>query len=81
MAPQNLKNVPEVSQMLKCYLTLYYHIINVGLNFLPQLWLEHSSHQAERHHFVMVVSNGSEKSCLFLVFYGQWYLMVSLEGI
>ena len=89
--PQNFKNVPEVSHMLGCYLTLYYHVINIGLNALPLLWLEHSSHhslvggprvlQAERYHFVMVVSNGSEKSCLFLVVYGRWYLMVSLEGI
>ena len=29
----------------------------------------------------MLVSNGSEKSCLFLVVCGQWYLMVSLGGI
>ena len=29
----------------------------------------------------MVVSNGSDKSCLFLVVSGQWYLMISLKDI
>ena len=29
----------------------------------------------------MVVSNRSDKSCLFLVVCGQWYLMVSLKVI
>ena len=91
MSPQNFKNVPEVSNVFRCYLTFYYHVINVGLNALLELWLEHSSHhspvcgpldlQAERHHFVMVVSNGSEKGCLFLVVRDQCYLMVSLESI
>ena len=71
VSPQNFKNVLEVSHVFGCYLTLYYHVINVGLNALPELWLEHSSHhslvygtyvlQTKRHNFVMVVSNGSEK--------------------
>ena len=77
--------------MFGCYLTLYYHVINIDLNALPKLWLEHSSHpslvcgphilQAERHDFVMVVSNGSEKGSFFLVVRSQCYLMVSLENI
>ena len=77
MSPQNFKNVSEVSHVFRCYLTFYYHVINVALNALLEQWLEHSSHhslvygpldlQAEKHHFVMVVSNGSEKGCLFLV--------------
>ena len=77
--------------MFGCYLTLYYHVINVGLNALPEMWLEHPSHhslvygtsilQAKRHDFVMVVSNGSESGCFFLVVHNQCYLMVSLESI
>ena len=33
------------------------------------------------HHLVMVISKGSDKSCFFLVIYGQWYLMISLKGV
>ena len=29
----------------------------------------------------MVVSNGGDKSYLFLVICGQWYLMISLKGV
>ena len=77
--------------MFGCYLTLYYHVIYVGFNALPQLRLKYSGRhsliggsrvfQTKRHHLVMVVSNMSDKSCLFLVVCGQWYLMVSLKGI
>ena len=79
MSPQNFKNVSEVSHVVGCYLTL------------PELWLKHTSHHfmvcgprvlhTERHDFVMVVFDGSEKGCFFLVARSQCYLMVSLESI
>ena len=77
--------------MLGHHLSLYHHIIYVDLNILAQLWLEHPDHhpligrpcifQTKVHHFVVVVSSGSDKSRLLLIFQGQWYLMVSLESI
>ena len=69
--------------MLRHHLTLYHHVIYIDLNALTQLWLKHSGHhslvggpcvfQTKRHHLIMVVSNGSDKSCLFLVVCGKWY--------
>ena len=77
--------------MLGHHLTLYHHVIYIDFNALTQLRLKHSSHhslvggprifQIKRHHLVMVVSNGSDKSYLFLVVCDQWYLMISLKGI
>ena len=37
--------------------------------------------QTKGHHLVMIVSSGSNKSCLFLIVQGQWYLVISLKGI
>ena len=77
MVPQDFKDAYEVSNVLGHHLTLYNHVIYINFNALTQLQLEHSSHhpligrpcnfQTKRHHLVMVVSNGSDKSCLFLV--------------
>ena len=51
--------------------------ICIDFNALNQLRLEHSDHhplisrpcvfQTKRHHLVIVVSNRSDKSCLFLI--------------
>ena len=70
---------------------LYHHVIYIDFNILTHLRLKHSGHhslvggpyvfQTKRHHLVVVVSNGSDKSCLFLVVCSQWYLMISLKGI
>ena len=91
MFPQYLKNIPKVSHMLRHHLTLHHHIIYIDLNILVQLWLKHLSYhsligkpcilQTKVHHFVVVISNRSDKSCLLLITQGQWYLMISLEGI
>ena len=91
VSPQNFKDVPEVSNMFGYHLTLYYHVIYVGFSAFPQLRLKHSGYhslvggpcvfQVKRHHFVIVVSNGSDKICLFLIIRSQWYLMISLKGI
>ena len=80
-----------VSHMFGIYFTLYHHIIYIDLNTLAQLWFKHPSHhplvdkpcifQTKGHHFVVVVSGGSEKSCIFLITQGQWYLVVPLKGI
>ena len=77
--------------MLGHHLTLPPYIIYINLNVLAQLWLKHPSHhpligrpcilQSKKHHLVVVISNGSEKNCLFLIIQSQWYLVVSLEGI
>ena len=77
MFPQNFKDVSEVSHMLGHHLTLYHHVVYVDFNSLAQLWFKHSRHhpligrpyvfQPKGHHFVMVVSNGSDKSYLFLI--------------
>ena len=63
--------------MLRHHLTLYHHVVYIYLNILAQLWFKHSRHhpligrpcvfQTEGHHFVVVVSNESDKSCPFLV--------------
>ena len=81
----------EVSHMLGHYLALYNHIINIDFNAHAQLWFEHFSYhpliskpcifQTKWHHFVMIVSNRSNKSCVFLIVLCQWYLMISLKGI
>ena len=73
MLPQNFEDVCEVSHMLGHYLTLYNHIINIDFNTSSELWFEHFSHHPlikwsnKRHHFIMIVSNGSNKNCLFLI--------------
>ena len=71
--PQNFKNVPEVSHMLRHHFTLHHHILYIDLNILAQLWFKHSNYhpligrpyvfQTKRHHFVVVISNRSDKSC------------------
>ena len=63
--------------MLRHYFALYNHIIDIDFNVSAQLWFEHFSHhplisrpcifQIKRYHFVVIVSNESDKSCLFLI--------------
>ena len=63
--------------MILYLLALYYHVIYVDFNILAQLRFKYLSHhpligrscifQAEGHHLLMVVSSGSNKSCLFLI--------------
>ena len=63
--------------MIGYFLALYYHIIYIDFNILPQLGFKHLNHhplisgscilQAEGHYLVMVISNGSDKSCFFLI--------------
>ena len=91
VSPQNFKDVPDISHVLRHYLTLYHHVIYIDFNALTQLRLKHSGHhslvggpcvfQTKRHHLIMIVSNESDKSGLFLVVYNQWYLMISLKGV
>ena len=71
--------------------TLYHHVIYLDFNVLTHLQLKHPGHhpliggtgvlQTKRHHFIVVVSNGGDKSCLFLIIYSQGYLMISLKGV
>ena len=80
MPPQDLKNIPEVVNVLKFQLTLDHHIVYINFNILAQLCLKHPSHhpliskpcifQSKMHHLVMVVSNRSDKSCFLLIFQG-----------
>ena len=63
--------------MIRYFLALYYHIIYIDFNILPQLRLKHLSHhllisgsyiiQAKEHHLVVVISSGSDKSCFLLI--------------
>ena len=63
--------------MFRHHLDLHHYVIYIDLNILAQLWFKHFSHhpligesrifQAKWHHLVMVVSNGSDKSCLLLI--------------
>ena len=65
------------SHMLEHHFALYNHVIDVNFNVLAQQWLEHFSYhplvgwsciiQAKRHHFVVIVSNWGNESCLFLI--------------
>ena len=71
------KNVLEVFHMLGHHLTFHHNIIYIDLNTFAQLWFKHLSHypligrpcifQTKGHHFVVVVSCGNDKSCLFLI--------------
>ena len=77
MFPQNFENVFEVSYMFRYHFTLHHHVIYINLNTLSQLWFKHLSHhpliggsrifQAKGHHFVIVISSGSDKGCLLLI--------------
>ena len=88
---QDFEDVCKVPYMLRHYLTLYHHVIYIHLNILTHLGFEHLSHhplicrfsifQAERHHLVMVIPNGSDKRRFLLIVKSQWYLMVALESI
>ena len=63
--------------MIGYLVALHYHVIYVDFNILAQLRFKHLIHQplisgpyifqAEGHYLVMVVSSGSNKSCLFLI--------------
>ena len=80
MPPQDLKDIPEVVNVLRFQLTLDHHVVYIDFNILAQLWLKHFSHhpligrpcifQSKRHHLVMVVSNRSYKSDFLLIFQG-----------
>ena len=80
MSSQNFKDVTEVSHMLEHQFALYNHVVYVDFNVLTHLRLKHSGHhslvggtcvlQIKGHHLIVVVSNGCNESCLFLVFYG-----------
>ena len=80
MPPQDLTDIPKVVNVLGFQLTLDHHVIYIDFNILAQLWLKHFSHhpiisrpyifQSKRHHFVMVVSNRSDKIRFFLIFQG-----------
>ena len=62
--------------MLRHHLNFHHHIY-IDLNILAQLWLKHPNHhplidgpyifQTKRYHLVMVISNKSDKSYLFLI--------------
>ena len=77
---QNFKDVFEVSHMLKHHLTLHHHVVYIDFNTHAQLWLKHSRYhlllgrpcvfQTKEHYFVVVVSNGNDKSCLLLIVQG-----------
>ena len=66
--------------MLEHQLALHHHVVYIDFNTLTQLWFKHSRHhpligrpcvfQPKGHHFVVVVFNGSDKSCLFLIVRG-----------
>ena len=91
MSSQDFKDVADVSHMFGHQFLFYHHVIYVDFNVLTHLQLKHPSHhplvggidvlQTKRHHLIVVVSDGGDKSCLFLVVYSQGYLMVSLKGI
>ena len=91
MSPQDFEDVCKVPYMLGHYLTLHHHVIYVHLNIFTHLYFEYLGHhplilrssifQAERHHLVMIIPNGSDKRRFLLIIKGQWYLMVSLESI
>ena len=80
VSPQNFEDVCKVLYMLKYYLTLHHHVIYIHLNIFTHLWLEHLGHhplvrrpsifQAERHHLVMIIPNGSDKRCFLLIVKG-----------
>ena len=63
--------------MLRHYLALHYHVVYIDFNTLAQLWFKRSRHhsligrpcvfQTKGYYFVVVVSNGSDKSYLFLI--------------
>ena len=66
--------------MLRHHLALHHPVVYIDFNTLAQLWFKHSRHhpligrpcvfQTKMHHFVVIVSNGSDKSCLFLIVQG-----------
>ena len=80
MFPQDFKDVSEVSYVLGHHLVFHHHIVYINLNTITQLWFKHLSHhlliggsrvfQAKGHHLIVVVSSGSDKSCLFLIIQG-----------
>ena len=39
MPPQDLKDIPEVVNVLRFQLTLDHHVIYIDFNILAQLWL------------------------------------------
>ena len=80
MPPQDLKDIPELVNVLGFQLTVDHHVVYIDFNILAQLWLKHPSHysligrtcifQSKMHHLVMVVSNRSDKSFFLLIFQG-----------
>ena len=78
---QNFEDVCNVPYMLGHYLTLHHNVIYIHLNILTHLCFEHLGHhplirrssvfQTERHHLVMVISNGGDKRRFLLIIKGQ----------
>ena len=78
---QNFEDVCKVPYMLGHYLTLHHNVIYIHLNILTHLCFEHLGHhplirrssvfQTERHHLVMVISNGGDKRRFLLIIKGQ----------
>ena len=91
MFSQYPEDICEIFHMLGHHFTLHNHVIDINFNTSTKLWFKHFSHhalvgrsdvfQTEGHHFVMVVPNRGDKSSLLLIVRGQWYLVISLEGI
>ena len=88
MFPQDSEDVYEVAHVLGYYFALYNHIINIDFSAPIQLWFEHFSHHplisrpcVFQPNLVVIVSNKSNKNCLFLIVQCQWYVMISLKGI
>ena len=71
------EDVSQIIHMIGYFLAFHYHVIYVDFNILPQLRFEHLSYhplvsgscilQAKGHHLVMVIFNGSDKSCFLLI--------------
>ena len=91
MSSQYPEDIREIFNMLGHHFALHNHVIDINFNTSTKLGFEHFSHhplvgrsgifQTEGHHFVMVVPNRGDKSSLLLIVRGQWYLVISLEGI
>ena len=66
--------------MLGHHIAFHHHVVYIDFNTFAQLWFKHSCHhlligrprifQKKWHQFVVVVSNGSEKSCPFFIVQG-----------
>ena len=63
--------------MIRLYIALYHHIIDINFDVFSKLRLKHPSHhpligspyilQTKGHHLIMVISSTSDESCPLLV--------------